>query len=86
MAIAALYWAFAYVRQFYWNDIKEMFRKFGALIATVDMVWIVFGFIYAADNNGRWLLIVIAGRPVERMVHRIFKDPEPENGHIINHK
>ena len=58
-AMVVLFWGFVYVRQTY--DIKEQIRKFGPLIATIDVVWIVFGFIYTTDKDGRWLLIVIAG-------------------------
>jgi len=58
-AMVVLYWGFVYVRQTY--DIKEQIRKFGPLIATIDIVWILFAFIYTTDKDGRWLLIVIAG-------------------------
>ena len=58
-AMVLLFWGVMYLRQAY--DIKEQFRKFGPLIATIDIVWILFGFLYAKDKDGRWLLIVIAG-------------------------
>ena len=57
--LVVLFWGVVYVRQNY--DLKEQVRKFGPLIATIDIVWIVFGFIYIMDKDGRWLLIVIAG-------------------------
>jgi cobalamin synthase len=57
--MVVLFWGFVYVRQNY--DIKEQIRKFGPLIATIDIVWILFGFIYTMNKDGRWLLIVIAG-------------------------
>ena len=52
-----LYWGFVWVRQNY--DIKEEIRKFGPLIATIDIVWMLFAFMYTLDKDGRWLLIVI---------------------------
>jgi hypothetical protein len=58
-AMVVLFWAVVYVRQGY--DIKGQIRKFGPLIASIDVVWILFGFIYTIDKDGRWLLIVIAG-------------------------
>ena len=58
-AMVLLFWGFVYVRQIY--DIKEEIRKYGPLIATIDIVWILFGLLYAKDKDGRWLLIVIAG-------------------------
>ena len=58
-AMVVLFWGFVYVRQAY--DIREQIRKFGPLIATIDIVWILFAFIYTTDKDGRWLLIVIAG-------------------------
>ena len=58
-AMVVLFWGVVYVRQTY--DIKEQIRKFGPLIATIDIVWILFAFIYTTDKDGRWLLIVIAG-------------------------
>jgi hypothetical protein len=58
-AMVLLFWGLMYLRQAY--DIKEQIRKYGPLIATIDIVWILFGFLYAKDKDGRWLLIVIAG-------------------------
>jgi hypothetical protein len=58
-AMVVLFWGFVYVRQNY--DLKEQVRKFGPVIATIDIVWIACGFIYTTDKDGRWLLIVIAG-------------------------
>ena len=56
-AMVLLYWGFVYVRQNY--DIKEEIRKFGPLIATIDIVWMLFAFMYTLDKDGRWLLIVV---------------------------
>ena len=57
-AMVLLYWGFVWVRQNY--DIKEEIRKFGPLIVTIDIVWMLFAFMYTLDKDGRWLLIVIA--------------------------
>jgi hypothetical protein len=47
-AMVVLFWGFVYVRQTY--DIKEQIRKFGPLIATIDIVWILFAFIYTTTR------------------------------------
>jgi len=56
-AMVLLFWGFVWVRQNY--DMKEEIRKFGPLIATIDIVWMLFAFMYILDKDGRWLLIVI---------------------------
>jgi len=68
VAMVVLFWGFVYVRQTY--DIKAQIRTFGPLIATIDIVWILFGFLYTTDRDGRWLLVVIAGLALRTILFR----------------